>query len=145
MKIFYLTFFFFIFTSFIYSQDSSRTHPIDRFLDSCMEKDYSTLGMVNCLSEANELWTSEINKYYSLLEVYSDEETFRKFRLSQAEWQKYHDSEIEFINSFYSEIYTKMGGGTIYSLLAASDKTELLRKRALQLKSYYETATGVEK
>jgi uncharacterized protein YecT (DUF1311 family) len=130
-------------TSSLYSQDTSGLHPVDRFLDSCTAINYSTIGMIECINEANKMWDAEMNKYYKLLEGFSDKETFEKLRDSQREWMKFRDSEIVFINSFYAEIYNKMGGGTIYSLLAASDKSDLVRRRALVLKGYYESATGL--
>jgi uncharacterized protein YecT (DUF1311 family) len=124
-----------------YSQDYTESkHPIDVEMNQCMEKDGSTQGMIQCMSEAEEKWDAEMNKYYKLLisEIESDTVAVNDLRDAQREWIKYRDKEFRTIASYYTFVYNKMGGGTIYSLIAQGDHLDVVRARALEIIGKYD-------
>jgi len=125
-----LLFFLLLIPVSIYCQETEK-HPIDKFLDRCMEKDYSTHGMLNCLNEVFEKWDVELNKVYNELKDMLDESGKKKLKDSQLEWIKFRDKEFEFIDYLYSQ-----KDGTMYLTMRVSDRVEVVRKRALELQSY---------
>ncbi|MFH1197246.1 MAG: lysozyme inhibitor LprI family protein [bacterium] len=116
--------------AFIYCQEESK-HPIDISLAECMEKDYSTHGMLQCLNEAAEKWDAELNKVYNELKGMLDDSGKKKLKEAQQEWIKFRDKEFEFLDYLYSQ-----KDGTMYLTMRAADRVEVVRKRALELQSY---------
>jgi uncharacterized protein YecT (DUF1311 family) len=57
---------------------------------------------------------------------------------AQREWIKFRDKEQNAIRSYYAFIYEEMGGGTLYPMLASGASTEVVRRRALDIKSMYD-------
>lgn len=124
-----------------YSQDHKDSkHPIDVEMNQCMDKDGSTQGMIQCMRNAEEKWDTEMNKYYKLLmkELESDSTAVNDLREAQREWIKFRDKEFQTIASYYTYLYNKEGGGTLYSLLAQSAHLEVVRQRALDIIDKYE-------
>lgn len=115
--------------SFAVEQQSS----IDETEKQCMSKNYSTAGMNNCTNAAQVQWDAEMNKYYTLLMKKLNKEEGLKLKEAQRAWIKYRDKEFEFINFRYFEAYE----GTIYTNIAAADKLEIVKNRAVKLKEYY--------
>jgi uncharacterized protein YecT (DUF1311 family) len=115
----------------LFAQD--YTHPIDKFLDSCMEKDYSTAGMVKCITEATKMWDAELNKYYKLLMKKLDDVSAKTLKESELKWIEYKEKEIDNIAMIYAKL-----DGTMYIPMRASAIMELTKTRALQLADYYE-------
>jgi uncharacterized protein YecT (DUF1311 family) len=134
---FFIIFYFLIGISVSKAQESS--HPIDKYMDSCMEKDYSTAGMVKCTEEAMEMWDVELNKYYKLLIGILDENSKNELKYAETMWIKYRDSEFRNINN----IYAKMEG-TMYIPMYVYAKMNIVKERALKLKDYYELLTNKE-
>lgn len=124
----------FFVSSKLFSQDSH--HPIDTYLDSCLEKDYSTSGMVKCTDDARKMWDDELNKYYKILMKILDEESSKTLKASELQWIEF--KEKEFIN--IDKIYSKMEG-TMYIPMRVYAKLEVVKARALQLKDFYDLLT----
>lgn len=115
----------------LFSQES--VHPIDKYLDSCMEKDYSTFGMVKCTEEAIQMWDDELNKYYKLLMKILDEESAKTLKASEIQWIEFKEKEMKNIE----QIYSKMEG-TMYIPMKYYAKMEVIKTRALQLANFYD-------
>ncbi len=121
----------------VISQDSTEIiHPIDVEMQICLELDsnYSTQTMLDCVYKATHNWELELNKNYKELISKLDDNKKDYFKKSQQDWLVYKESEILFIN----ELYLSMEG-TMYLLVSASDRLELIKSRALELKKYINT------
>ncbi|HEY5536842.1 MAG TPA: lysozyme inhibitor LprI family protein [Ignavibacteria bacterium] len=110
-----------------------KEHPIDVIMDSCMEKDPSTFGSIKCVEEASKLWDAEIEKYNKLLLGILDAESVKIYKSAQAEWLIYKEKELANIDRIYSQIQ-----GTMFLQIAAGEKLDIVKQRALQLQSYYD-------
>ena len=80
-----------------------------------------------------------MNKYYNLLKDVLDNEAFMKLKAAQLKWIEFRDLEIENGNGIYGFIYDTAGGGTMYPMIASGIKVEIVKTRALELKSYYDS------
>jgi uncharacterized protein YecT (DUF1311 family) len=116
------------------SAEESEKHPIDIELEQRLEADYSTAGMIEATSDAAEKWDKLLNANYNALMKKLDKNLQNKLRASQREWIKYRDLEFDFNGSFWIGFE-----GTMYRVIAASDKCEFVKKRALELGSYLES------
>lgn len=111
-------------------------HKIDKELETCMDKNPSTAGMVECIEKAIKQWDEELNKNYKLLSGVLDGEGQENLKKAQLEWIKFRDAEIKMIGSVYSK-----KEGTMYVPMSCDSVMEITKKRALELKSYYELIT----
>ncbi len=108
-------------------------HPIDKFLEDCMEKDMSTAGMVKCINEAYDKWDSELNRIYKLLMKNLGEKYSAPLKSAQLEWIAFRDKEFLLIDEIYSRLE-----GTMYIPMRASDRMEIVKKRVFELEAYME-------
>lgn len=131
MKTLVLVFFFSFFTLPLLAQ--SNDHPIDKFLDECMEKDMSTAGMVKCINEAYDKWDAELNRIYKLLIKKLDDKSAASLKSAQIEWIAFRDKEFILIDDIYSGLE-----GTMYIPMRAADRMEIVKKRVLELDAYRE-------
>jgi len=122
----------------IAQENKKNDHPIDIAYKKCLDNpnNQTTIGMVDCAIKARGAWEVEVEKYYKLLLTKVSEETKPLLRKSQETWKEYKKSEFDFSN----EMYLSMGG-TIWQIVAADNKTEFVKQRALLLKSHYENLT----
>jgi len=114
----------------------AEKHKIDKELDACIDKDPSTAGMVECIEKAIKQWDGELNKNYKLLAGALDKEGQENLKKTQLEWIKFRDAEIKLIASVYSK-----KEGTMYVPMSCDSVMEITKKRALELRSYYELIT----
>jgi len=115
----------------LFAQDK---HPIDKFEEECMNKDSTTAGMNNCMMEAYKQWDAELNKYYKLLMGILSQEEKQQLKDAQIVWLKYRDLETKFrMDTFLNN------QGTMYSNMAMSEKLDIVKQRALELTSLYDT------
>ncbi len=130
----------FLLTIHAFGQEThtSKKHPIDIRLEKChlIESNQTTFGMVNCETIAREEWDLEMNRYYKLLmnTLQTDEKV--KLKAAQVSWLSYRDKEMEFSAKMY---YNQQG--TMWRVVAAGRSCDIVRQRALELKSYYEILT----
>ena len=129
MKTLILAVLFSLFTLPLLAQNNG--HPIDKFLDECMEKDMSTAGMVKCINEAYDKWDAELNRIYKLLIKNIDEKSAASLKSAQIEWIAFRDKEFKFIDDIYSKLE-----GTMYIPMRAADRMEIVKKRVLELDAY---------
>jgi len=117
-------------------EKNEEKNPIDVKLDKCLENDsnYTSLGMIRCSEIAREDWDKELNKYYKLLMNVLEEDAKAKLKKSQIKWIEFRDLEYEFSSEMYSDMQ-----GTMWKIVAAGRRCEIVKARALALKDYYET------
>jgi uncharacterized protein YecT (DUF1311 family) len=110
-------------------------HPIDLKIEECLSIDsnQSTFGMINCIRTAMEEWDAELNKYYNLLMETLNTDEQEKLRAAQLQWLVYRDKEFEFIEKFYRNME-----GTMWKIVEADSRNNIVRQRALELTSYYD-------
>lgn len=110
---------------------AQETYPIDNWMAQCIEKDNSTVGMRNCIGKAYAMWDKELNTNYANLMKRCSPEAKKALKSAQLAWIKYRDSEFKVIN----EVIGKKDG-TIWLLVYDENRKDLVRTRAIQLKSY---------
>jgi uncharacterized protein YecT (DUF1311 family) len=106
-------------------------HPIDAWLEQCTAKDESTAGQLTCLGEAFGKWDTELNRVYKTLAAKLPEAGRTTLRTAQLAWLKFRDEELKLLDAFYDPL-----DGSMYRLMKAADRVDLIRKRSLELASY---------
>lgn len=101
---------------------------IDQQLLSCKNKAVSTLDSQDCYSMAATAWDHELNAQYQALMQGQSDAFKTQLRTSQRAWIKYKDSYYEAMNAFYQQQQ-----GTIWTLVAAEQKLNVIRDKALDL------------
>ena len=107
-------------------------HPIDKAERDCIEKQDSTQAMNECTYKARDAWYKEIDKYINLLKNVTSQEDYNNILEAQNQWKKYQEAEFEAV-SIISEKQ-----GTMFQNTAAGLKTDLVKKRALDIKELYD-------
>ena len=107
---------------------TAQTHPLDIELDKCMEENPGTTSSTICMSEMIDKWDAELNKYYKLLGGNEN----KALRDAQVAWIKFRDNEHAYIEAKYDY------DGTMYRQMKVAARLDIVRERALQLKSDYE-------
>lgn len=110
------------------------THPIDVSLESCLSADsnFTTQGMMGCYYEARQSWDLELNLQYTELRNLLDSASFSNLQKAQRSWLSFRDKEFDYINYLY---YQK--NGSMWRVVASERRMDIIRTRALELKSYY--------
>ena len=130
----------FLLTS-LFSIAQTDNHEIDLRNAQCHDIDtnQNTFGMIQCEEVARKEWFVEMNKYYNLLLDTLSEETAELLVLSQEAWNEFNLKEHSFSSSMY---YSDMDG-TMWRVVNAQRVKDIVRKRALELKDYYDSYTFV--
>jgi uncharacterized protein YecT (DUF1311 family) len=108
-----------------------QTHPIDKTLEACIDKNGSTAGMVQCTDKAYAAWDKELNQNYGELMRALKPLQKETLRLAQLEWIKYRDLDFKLIDSLYDTMQ-----GTMYIPMRIDARMEVVQKRALELKGF---------
>ena len=108
-------------------------HPLDVWFANCVAQDDSTVGQRNCYSNAYGLWDKELNLQYKNLMKRLDANGQKLLKASQASWLKFRDAE-----SKLTDLIVNSKEGTMWLIVGDSDRMELIKKRALELKRYRE-------
>jgi uncharacterized protein YecT (DUF1311 family) len=112
---------------------AQEKHPIDKFEEEEIAKDSTTSGMNIATAKAMEKWDTEMNKYYKLLMSILDKDSKAILKSAQIEWIKFRDLEFRNIANIFGKIQ-----GTMYTTMHVASKNEIVKRRALDLKEYYE-------
>ena len=110
-----------------------KQHPIDRAMDSAMERDSSTAGMVQAVSKATKQWDTEMNDLYMNLKKTMKPDEWSALVTAQKAWIVYRDAQTKSIVETYGHM-----DGTMWIPMSASAVMELTKDRALFLKSLKE-------
>lgn len=119
-----------LFTNRVVLAQEEKKHPIDVWLENCIEKDSSTAGMIKCSGKAYEMWDKEMNKVYQKLMKKLSPEEKELLKESQKQWLKFRDAEFKFIDNLY------LGIATMIPVMKYGQKLDILKQRTLQLKEY---------
>lgn len=116
------------------AQFYSDTTTIDINLTDCLAtgENQTTYGMIQCIDTAYFAWDVELNKYYKLLMTVLTEEEKEKLKTAQKAWITMRDADISFIG-----LYSENLEGSMYRVSANYHTMEIMRLRALQLRSFY--------
>lgn len=108
----------------------AQWHPIDRLVARDGAGHEDTVGMVSVADRAAELWRSEIARLFKALRENLTTSPDIKARLLAAEksWDAFARAQAEVINGLNGE-----RDGTIWSVVAANQRTRLMRDFAFQL------------
>ncbi len=118
---------------------SSFQHPIDIKLDECLndEVNFSTHAMLNCTSQAEQDWDTELNRVYRELRALCSDSEKNALRTAQLKWLEYRDNEFEFAQELYGNMQ-----GTMFQLFLASKRMEIVKTRTLELQNYLNDKQG---
>jgi uncharacterized protein YecT (DUF1311 family) len=121
-----------------FSEEKEKKHPIDVWLESCIEKNWTTAGMRMCTSQALDKWDKELNMVYKeLIKKLSPEEK-ELLNQSQLQWIKFRDAEFKWISGLY------LGIGTNIPLEKMSIMLDIVKERVKMLKEYLELVKGYD-
>jgi uncharacterized protein YecT (DUF1311 family) len=121
----------FMFTVSVSAQTADPTrHPIDSALALCEEANPSTQGMLQCLRDAEQAWDRELNVWYRELQSRVGAKGRPALARAQKAWMAFRDAEFARLTSLYS-----LTDGTMYLVMHAADRVDLVRRRALDLQS----------
>ncbi|MEP6705874.1 MAG: lysozyme inhibitor LprI family protein [Pyrinomonadaceae bacterium] len=114
----------------LFAQETS-THPIDKALDACTDKDGSTAGTIRCTDKAYAAWDRELNQNYVQLMRQLKPAQKVVLKTAQLDWLKYRDSEFKVIDSIYDTLQ-----GTMYIPMRIAERLEVVKRRAVALAGY---------
>lgn len=115
-----------------------KKHPIDIAQEACMDKDWTTQGMLQCSSKALKEWEKEMNKNYKkLMGELKDKEDKAGLKASQDAWVAYDKANINFSGAMY---YKQQG--TMWRVIAAQNRVDTTKARTLELGRYYDNIFG---
>lgn len=115
---------------------TSDTTRVERENRELLDKDYSTLGMIDASVEYEKKYDVLLNKYYRLLYNSLGETGKKALKSSQLNWIKFRDSEKDLISEINDQTYEEAGGGTIWGVIASGSRSELTKKRVIELYNY---------
>ncbi len=116
-----------------YAPAQESKHPIDVWFANCAAQDDSTVGQRNCYGNAYDLWDKELNLQYKNLMKRLDANGQKVLKASQTSWLKFRDAELKLL-----DLILNGKEGTMWLIVGDSDRMELIKKRALELKRYGE-------
>jgi uncharacterized protein YecT (DUF1311 family) len=103
-------------------------HPIDRWIEACIDKDSSTAGMMKCITQGYQKWDTELNRVYKALrKQLSDAKGKETLRNAQRAWLKYRDAEFETVGAVYGSLE-----GTMWGPVAGGAQIEIIKNRTLK-------------
>ncbi|MGX7872592.1 lysozyme inhibitor LprI family protein [Mesorhizobium sp. ORM6] len=102
-------------------------------LDRCLNDpaNGSTAGQTECEAAVTDEYERRMNAAYATLMQELPRQAAQQLRLSQRAWLVFRDSEAKARHALYE---TRQG--TMYVPMQASDATDVIRDRALQLEGY---------
>lgn len=120
-----------LFLPTIVCAQDTPSHPIDRSLEVCTEKDPSTAGMVRCIDIAYKKWDEELNKNYQTLMRKLKPAGKQLLKTAQLNWITYRDNEFKLLDSIYDTLQ-----GTMFIPMRIDQKMQIVKQRALALVSH---------
>ena len=110
---------------------SQKDYPIDKKLEKCASENFMTAGMNKCANEGIEAWNRVILNYSKQMEKHLNKEEFLSFTKTQTAWEDYYKKEKDFLNKTIAQ-----KDGDVHTTIAIGNLYELIKQRALSLKSY---------
>jgi uncharacterized protein YecT (DUF1311 family) len=113
---------------------SPTPDPIDQKVQDLIDKSNgSTSAMVEAAREGYQLWDQELNRVYSELMRKLPSEDQAILRESQQAWIKFRDNDQKLSGEVYGRAQ-----GTVNRVLAADERLNLVKDRAVVLRNYLE-------
>lgn len=107
-----------------------KKDPIDIAMEAAMERNSSTAGMCNAISQAQEKWETRLNAVWAKLKKKMPVGEFAELQKAQRAWLTYRDLQIK----SYSATYGKMEG-TMWIPCSASAIMDITKQRVLDLET----------
>jgi uncharacterized protein YecT (DUF1311 family) len=106
-------------------------HPIDQTTTTCINKNYSSAGMITCFNQAYDQWDKELNTVYSLLLNNLKAKELQALQQAQTVWIKYKNAQFELFNQTYDSLK-----GTMWTPIKLETTVNLIKNRVLELQTY---------
>lgn len=119
-----------LFTFGIQLRAQEEKDPIEIQMDTAMEENGSTAGMVDAITEAQAKWESKLNATYKSLKKKMSADEFAALQQAQRAWIAYRDLQIK----SYEATYAKMDG-TMWIPIHAGAVMHLTKQRAQELRN----------
>jgi uncharacterized protein YecT (DUF1311 family) len=107
---------------------------VERKVDELREEAKSTDEMVQAEARGMELWDTELNRVYRLLQTKLPEPDRRKLINSQRAWLSFRDANREIIQAVYERAQ-----GSMYRPIAVNAELQIVKERAENLRGYLAT------
>ncbi|MCP9927088.1 lysozyme inhibitor LprI family protein [Cyanobium sp. CH-040] len=101
---------------------------IDEQTAACLEQALGTAGMLACLAEGALAWERDLERTLSALSRRLPPEERALLETSQRHWQSWREAQFRWLQAAYGLL-----DGSLYRVLHASDRLELVRARARAL------------
>ncbi|MFM9965990.1 MAG: lysozyme inhibitor LprI family protein [Planctomycetaceae bacterium] len=114
-------------------ESSEPEDRIDKACRDCIDRDWTTAGMVRCaqvelLQREHEL--EEVHgKFLGMLDKRFGEDASRAFLKSHDRWEKYRDAEFKLINEMFRKI-----DGTMWLPIRVSEMSDIVHQRTKHLR-----------
>jgi uncharacterized protein YecT (DUF1311 family) len=110
--------------------------PIDVELEAAMEKDYSTAGMVQALSKAEEQWDKKLNTTYQSLKKHMKVDEWTDLVAAQRAWIAYRDAQTKSLETTHEKME-----GTMWIPIHAEMRMSITKQRAQFLENMLHNIT----
>jgi uncharacterized protein YecT (DUF1311 family) len=114
-------------------------HSIDMTTEKCLGQNQTTVGMSECYTLAEKAWDRELNRVYNELRDQLTTEDKDLLKKAQRAWITQRDEEFALINAIHSQMQ-----GSMWILVAASQRVDVVKGRTLALQSYVNWLTEGE-
>jgi uncharacterized protein YecT (DUF1311 family) len=116
---------------------TSEQYKIDTTYRECLYSSENQVNqMMNCGGRARDSWDTELEKYYDLLMTILIPGEREKLKTAQRRWEQYKESEYMFAGTTYYNLQ-----GPVWKIVALDREVEVVKHRAMELKTYYELLT----
>lgn len=112
------------------------TAKIEQQTRNMLNKDYSTIGMIEATNFSEQEYDTLLNKYYKILYNSLNSNGQKALKESQRNWIKLRDSDNYLIREMIGQIYDEMGGGTIWGIIGANARADVTRRRVIDIYNY---------
>lgn len=112
-------------------QAKEAGNTIDLTMESCLNSNDSTAGMLECFSRAEKDWDTELNRVYKALQSKLKPAGQDALKQVQKAWIVQRDKEFELINALHAQL-----DGTMWIAVMAEKRADVVKTRALALQSY---------
>lgn len=113
---------------------AGEKHPIDAWLAERLAREPSTRETKEILAQAYEKWGAELNWACAALGSELDAAALAGLQAAQRGWFAFRELELAWLARFYGGL-----DGSMFGVMLASDRMELVRNRAQQMVSLLET------
>lgn len=121
----------------IAAKTTPEQYKIDTTYRECLySSENQVYQMMGCGDKARDSWDVELEKYYNLLMTVLIVGEREKLKTAQKRWEQYKDSEYAFAGTTYYNLQ-----GPVWKIVALDREVEVVKHRAMELKTYYELLT----